>query len=78
MTEKTKAEPVGQEATAPAQAPATELTINDLQSLKQIIEVASSRGTFKPNEMFTVGSIYNKLETFLNAVAQQQGESKGE
>lgn len=49
-----------------------ELTVNDLNSLKQIIDVASSRGAFKPNEMTVIGTTYTKLETFLNAVAQQQ------
>ena len=63
---------------APEQA--TELTIQDLSNLKQIIDVASGRGAFKPNEMMTVGSTYSKFETFLNAVAQQQAptEKKGE
>jgi len=58
---------------APAQeAPAADLTVQDLQSLKNIIDVASQRGAFKPNEMMTVGQTYNKLEAFLNAVAAQQ------
>ena len=49
-----------------------DLTVQDLQALKSIIDVASQRGAFKPNEMMTVGQTYSKLETFLNAVAQQQ------
>lgn len=64
-----------EQAQAPApkqEQPGTELTINDLTALKQIIDVASQRGAFKPNEMMTVGSTYNKLETFLSAVAAQQ------
>ena len=63
-------------AAAPAaegQAPA-DLTVQDLQALKVIIDVASQRGAFKPNEMVAVGQTYQKLETFLTAVAQQQGE----
>ena len=57
----------------------TELTISDLNALKQIIDVASQRGAFKPNEMVTVGSTYTKLETFLTAVSQQQpAPEKGE
>jgi len=78
MTEKTKQaeETVAPEATTPVQDPVTELTINDLNALKQIIDVASGRGAFKPNEMMTVGSTYNKLETFLNAVAQQSSAEK--
>lgn len=55
---------------------AAELTVQDLQALKTIIDVASQRGAFKPNEMTTVGQVYTKLETFLNAVAAQQ--TKGE
>ena len=49
-----------------------DLTVQDLQALKSIIDVASQRGAFKPNEMMTVGQTYSKLETFLAAVAQQQ------
>jgi len=64
--------PEQEQAQAPAQENATELTITDLNALKQIIDVASQRGAFKPNEMMTVGSTYNKLETFLSAVAAQQ------
>ena len=79
MADKAEKEVV-QEAPAPttappapeAQAQNTELTVNDLNNIKQIIDVASSRGAFKPNEMMTVGQVYNKLETFLATVAQQQ------
>lgn len=71
------------EKTAPASAPApegttpTELSVNDLAVLKQVIDVASQRGAFRPNEMVTVGSIYNKLETFLGAVQEPQGDKNG-
>jgi translation initiation factor IF-2 len=50
----------------------TDLTINDLNALKVIIDIASSRGAFKPNEMVAVGQTYTKLTTFLDAVAKQQ------
>ena len=49
-----------------------DLTVQDLQALKNIIDVASSRGAFKPNEMMAVGSVYTKLETFLKAVTAPQ------
>jgi hypothetical protein len=49
-----------------------DLTVQDLQALKSIIDVASQRGAFKPNEMMAVGQTYNKLEVFLAAVTQQQ------
>jgi len=50
-----------------------ELTVQDLSAIKQIIDVASQRGAFRPNEMMTVGQTYSKLETFLSAVSAQQG-----
>lgn len=53
-------------------AQGTELTVQDLQALKVIIEVASQRGAFKPGEMVTVGQTYNKLEQFLEAIAASQ------
>ena len=56
---------------APAEQQGPDLTVQDLQALKSIIDVASQRGAFKPNEMMTVGQTYTKLEQFLNAVAQQ-------
>jgi len=65
-------------ATAPADATApqagADLSVQDLQGLKTIIDVASSRGAFKPNEMMSVGQVYGKLEAFLSAVSQQQAK----
>jgi len=53
-----------------------DLTINDLNAMKVIIDIASSRGAFKPNEMVAVGQTYTKLTTFLDAVAKQQAEAQ--
>jgi len=63
-----------EQTTAPevAQPAGPDLTIQDLQGLKTIIDVASARGVFKPNEMVSVGQVYSKLEAFLTAVAAQQ------
>jgi len=65
-------------AETPEQDQNVELTVNDLNALKQIIDVASSRGAFKPNEMTTIGTVYTKLETFLSAVAAQQQAAGGQ
>ena len=54
---------------------AAQLTINDLVAMKSIIDIASQRGTFKPNEMTVVGQTYTKLMAFLESV-KQQGEPK--
>jgi|TARA_A200000159_G_scaffold161_1_gene187 hypothetical protein len=69
------------EAQQPAteQAPAPDLTVQDLTAMKSIIDVASTRGAFKPNEMTTVGTVYSKLEAFLNAVqAQQEAQAEAQ
>lgn len=50
-----------------------QLTLTDLSAMKSIIDIASQRGTFKPNEMMIVGQTYNKLTAFLES-AKQQGE----
>lgn len=56
--------------TAPATGqPGAELSIADLKNLATIIDVASTRGAFRANEMATVGAIFNKLSAFLARVA---------
>ena len=58
---------------APAQQPGADLNISDLVALKSIIEVASTRGAFKATELEAVGKTFNKLNTFLEAVAKKEG-----
>jgi hypothetical protein len=64
------------------------ITIADLNLLKNIIDLASTRGAFRASEMKQIGEVYDKLNTFLEAVVAQaaaqeatmpeDGESKGE
>jgi hypothetical protein len=58
----------------------TDLSIGDLNGLKQIIDVASARGAFRPTEMEAVGKTYTRLSNFLIAVqaASAQGEAAPE
>ena len=73
-------EPSGNDAESTA--PATEqaqpendpnaLSIGDLRGLQSIIDVASARGSFRANEMATVGAMYNKLQAFLVKVTPPQ------
>jgi hypothetical protein len=49
----------------------SELTINDLAAVRSIIDVASQRGAFKPAEMVAVGTVYSKIDAFLNAIAEK-------
>ena len=59
-----------QEAQQPAANP--ELTIADLTNLRSVIDVAAQRGAFRAAEMSAVGAVFNKLNTFLEAVYPQQ------
>jgi hypothetical protein len=58
------------------QAPQNDLSIGDLRNLSTVIDVASTRGAFRANEMAMVGAVYNKLQAFLAKVAppKQEGE----
>ena len=60
------------QSTAPAQPDPMALSIGDLKGLASIIDVASTRGAFKANEMAGVGFLYNKLQAFLAKVAPEQ------
>jgi hypothetical protein len=64
------------EAQAQQQANPNELTINDLNAMKVIIDIASSRGAFQPKEMKVVGQTYEKLEAFLAEVQKQAEAAK--
>ena len=72
---KTKAPKETATANPQAQAPQpdpTALSIGDLKNLSTILDVASTRGAFKANEMAGVGFLYNKLQAFLAKVAPEQ------
>ena len=49
----------------------TTITIADLDTLKNIVDLASSRGAFRGAELTQVGAMYDKLTTFLDAVIAQ-------
>lgn len=44
-----------------------QITIADLDLVRSIIDLASSRGAFRANELQQVGEMYNKLTRFLEA-----------
>lgn len=53
------------------------ISLNDLQLLLQIVDLATSRGAFRGAELTQVGSIFDKLNAFLSFIAeQQQAESE--
>jgi hypothetical protein len=54
----------------------TQITIADLDTLKNIIDLASTRGAFRAAEMKEIGEVYNKLTSFLEAVVAQAKEQE--
>ena len=72
------------EATPQAMAPdvnsakqATGLQISDMQTVLNIIDLASTRGAFRSNELSQVGAIADKLGAFLQQInAQAEAEKK--
>ena len=71
MTETTDTQANTQDQTTPTADNISGLNINDLSTLRNIIDLASSRGAFKTTEMTVVGAAYNKLNSFLEDVAKQ-------
>lgn len=55
----------------------TNININDLVALRNIINLAAERGAFKAEEMLEVGTVYTKLSGFLETViAQAQAQEQ--
>ena len=74
MSEEVKdqvAQPAPEQA-APQQPAGPDLNVSDLVALKSIVEVATQRGAFKATELEAVGKTFNKLNTFLEAVAKKE------
>ena len=76
MTDNVEQNTTEQPAAPTAPEASNDLTINDLNAMKVIIDIASSRGAFKPNEYAAVGQTYTKLTAFLDQVAKQAETAK--
>ena len=63
-----KEKPAEQPQATPApQQEQPSLNLQDLILVAQIIQVSSTRGAFKADELANVGSLYNKLIAFLQS-----------
>ena len=54
------------------------ITVADLNLLKSIIDLASTRGAFRAAEMKQIGEVYEKLTVFLEAVVAQAQSQEGQ
>ena len=60
----------------PEQAP--QLSLQDIATVVQIIDICSRRGGFEGQELEAVGGVRNRIVTFLNAASAAQGEDTPE
>tara|TARA_Y100000114_G_scaffold62940_2_gene57675 strand:+ start:11019 stop:11396 length:378 start_codon:yes stop_codon:yes gene_type:complete len=58
------------ETTATTPAPEGTLSVADLKMMARVIQVGSERGSFKAEELVTVGGLYEKIVGFLRATGQ--------
>ena len=54
---------------------APQLSLSDISTFVQIIDICSKRGGFEGPEMEAIGSLRNRTVAFLNAVAPAEGEA---
>ena len=54
----------------------SQITIADLDTIKNIIDLACTRGAFRGAEISQVGAVYDKLTVFLEAVIAQVKEQE--
>jgi len=77
-TEETLVKPAKTEASsekAETTLEPVQLTLQDLQGLANVVDLACRRGAFQGADMQAVGSVFNKLTGFLAYVAKSQEEA---
>lgn len=52
------------------------INLQDLAVLLQIVDLATQRGAFRGTELSQVGSVFDKLNAFLNYVQTQQASNQ--
>jgi len=51
-----------------------QITVADIATLKQIVEVASSRGAFRAEELSQVGAVYDRVSAWVDGMTQEATE----
>ena len=55
----------------------TSITIDDLQAVLKIIDIASDKGAFSPDQFREIGLVYDKIRVFIGTVMSiQQAKEK--
>ena len=54
------------------------LHVDDINLIRQVIEIASTRGAFQAGELKAVGEVYEKVTAFLNEVQANEQSKEGD
>ena len=63
--------PVAEEVTQ-TETPAPVLTVQMLDNMRSLVEVAVGRGAFRPNELSSVGKIYDEFVVTLDSIKKSK------
>lgn len=69
---------MSEQAQAAQQQEAVQLSLQDIATVVQMVDVVSRRGGFEGNEMAGVGMLRNKLELFLRQNAPEGEQPQGQ
>jgi len=72
INDTTKVDAENAEQTVDSSKVPASLTVQDLANIRNLIDVASQRGAFRPSEFTTVGEIYGRLANFIAAITPAQ------
>ena len=59
---------------APEEQVAPQLSLQDIATVVQVIDICSKRGAFEGSELEAVGAVRTRIVAFLQAAAPAQGE----
>ena len=65
-----------EEVNAAAEEAAPQLTLGDIATMVQIIDLCSKRGGFEGQELEAVGGLRSRIVAFLNEAAKASGEGE--
>jgi len=55
-----------------------QITLADIAMLKKIVEVATSRGAFRAEELSQVGAVYDRVTAWVESMTQEATEDEAE
>ena len=56
----------------------TQLTLNDIIIVRNIVDIAAKRGAFLAGEFKDIGQIYEKIDTFVKSQLDDKEKTKSE